>query len=295
MKRITLLITSLFFACSSPAQDITPNSGFEMWTLKTVPTQYLVPDSWDQLNDETNFIGILTCVQSTDAHSGTFAAKLITKAVQIGPIKDTANGIITTGHLVTVPPYGIYGGVPSHVRPDSIYGWIKYEPTPGDSCQIQLQLFAANNDTIGEALYQTAQTLTSYTRFSAPVNYYSSDDPDTIRWMLSSSNGYAALPNSTMYVDDIGIVYGTGIHDPPLSDFLSIAPNPAVHTLRIINDQMVNGTLIFYTSSGQRVKEWKLRGANDEIPVNDFSKGTYLVELISEQNEIIAAGKILVQ
>jgi hypothetical protein len=297
MKKISSLILSFsfFLAAGAGAQDITPNSGFEMWTLKTVPTQYFVPDSWDQLNDETNFIGILTCIQSTDAHSGIFAAKLITKYVDLGVIKDTANGIITTGHLITVPPYGIYGGVPSHVRPDSIFGWIKYEPAAGDSCQIQLDLLSVNNDTVGKALYQTAQTISAYTRFSAPVIYKSTDNPDTIRWMISSSNGYNALPNSTMYVDDIGIVYGTGVYDPPLSDFLTVSPNPAHDVIRIRNDKMVRGTLILYSTAGQRIAYWTLKDSEQEFSVRDLAGGTYLAELVSEHAEILAAGKIVVQ
>lgn len=297
MKKFSLLLLLAFSMTATliHAQDLTPNSGFEMWTLKTVPTQYFVPDSWDQLNDETNFVGILTCIQSSDAHSGIFAAKLITKAVQIGPISDTANGIITTGHLITVPPYGIYGGVASHVRPDSIYGWIKYEPTPGDSCQIQLDLLSVNNDTVGKALYQTSQTHTVYTRFSAPIVYKSSNAPDTIRWMLSSSNGYKSLPNSTMYVDDLGIVYATGIHDPPISDFLSISPNPAHDVVRVTNEKNISGTLVCYALNGQLVRTWKLSGANQEFAVNDLERGTYLIELVNDKKQIAAAGKIVIQ
>lgn len=286
---------SLLTAHFASAQDITPNSNFEMWTLKTSPTQYLNPDGWDQLNDETNFLGILTCVQSTDAYNGAFAAKLITKTVTILGVTDTANGIITTGKLITVPPYGINGGVPSHIRPDSIYGWIKYEPTPGDACQIQLDLFTANKDTVGVALFQTSQTLTAYTRFSAPVIYKTSETPDTLRWLISSSDGFNSLPNSTLYVDNIGIVYGVGISEPPLSDFVSVSPNPAGDFLNIRNEKLLQGTLQLYNTAGERVREIILNNGQMKVDVAELLPGTYLLELISENATVIAAGKLVVQ
>src|SRR5580765_7400983 len=102
MKKVfTCLFISFFISQHSFAQNSTPNAGFEDWTTITFPTQYEVPDNWDQLNAETNFIGILTCIKSSDAHSGSFAAKLVTKEVNILSITDTANGIITTGLLIT--------------------------------------------------------------------------------------------------------------------------------------------------------------------------------------------------
>src|SRR6187549_1346402 len=175
MKKILLaLVFSFLIFHISFAQDPTPNAGFENWTLVNGATQYYVPDGWDNLNAATSFIGILTCVQTTDAHSGSFAVKLITKEVSTQFGTDTANGIITTGHLILIPPYGVTGGIPFHSRPDSIYGWFKYAPTPGDSTQIEFDLLGANHDTLGKALFKSGDNISVYTRFSAPIVYVSS-------------------------------------------------------------------------------------------------------------------------
>jgi len=298
MKKLAfacIFLISIFTFHFSSAQDITPNSGLEMWTLVTSPTQYLNPDSWDQLNDETNFIGILTCVQSTDAHSGNFAAKLITKYVDLGIIKDTANGIITTGKLITVPPYGNYGGVPSHERPDSIYGWIKYQPVAPDSCQIEIDLRTAAGDTVGKAKFQTGLTLTTYTRFSAPVIYKSSENPDTIMWLISSSNGFKAIPNSTLWVDDIGVVMNTGINEISLGDFITITPNPSSKMIQIKNDKMISGDLIFYDGTGKLTWQHPIKNQNENLDVSDIPEGIYLAQLIDDRKKLVASGKIIIQ
>src|SRR5436190_9998828 len=120
MKKILLpLVLSCFLFHTSFSQDPTPNAGFENWNFDTCLNVFEVPDNWDQLNCETNILSILTCLKTTDAHSGNFAAKLTTKIV----FTDTANGIITTGHLITVPPYGVDKGIPYTQRSDSIFGW----------------------------------------------------------------------------------------------------------------------------------------------------------------------------
>jgi len=290
-----ILAVSLFCSQFSMAQDITPNSGFEMWTLVTVPTQYLIPDSWDNLNPQTNFIGILTCIQTTDAHSGTLAAKLVTKIVTIGPVTDTANGIITTGHLITTPPYGVIGGIPTHERPDSIFGWIKYQPTPGDSCQIEFDLRTAAGDTVGKALYQTGETLNTYTRFSAPIVYFSSATPDTSLWLISSSNGFNAYPNSTLYVDDIGIAENTGIAQISLSNFITLAPDPADNFLRVKNEKLISGDLTLFDETGRKMKQACIKNPLEEIDVSDLPEGIYLVRLTDAKNDCSASGKIVVQ
>jgi hypothetical protein len=226
MKQLSVLfLSALILVVRVNAQDATPNAGFENWTVVTFPTQYEVPDDWDQLNDQTNFIGILTCVKTTDAHTGSFAAKLVTKVVTILTLVDTANGIITTGELITTPPYGITGGIPYMQRPDSMAGWIKYTPEGGDSCQIEFVLRNSNNDTIGTALYKTGATISQYTRFSAPVVYNSGDLPDTSLWLISSSNGFNAIPNSTLYVDDLSLILSVGIQEVNAEEIVMLEAN----------------------------------------------------------------------
>ncbi|HYV91316.1 MAG TPA: T9SS type A sorting domain-containing protein [Chitinophagales bacterium] len=273
------------------AQDPTPNAGFENWNFDTCVNTFEVPDNWDQLNCETNILSILTCLKTTDAHSGNFAAKLVTKIV----FTDTANGIISTGHLITLPPYGVDGGIPYVSRPDSIFGWFKYSPTPGDSSQIEFQLFDTNRDTIGMALFQSGQTITTYTRFSAPIVYFSAATPDTSLWIISSSNGFNSLPNSTLYIDDIGLAYPSGLNEVRLNDFISITPDPTSDFILIMNERQMSGDLILYDEAGRVIRKFPVTKQSETFSISDLDEGFYFVRFTDSKNNFLAAGKILIQ
>ena len=204
MKRIITLITvGLLASGYAYSQDpATPNPGFENWTL--VGSRY-DPDNWSNLNPSTAILGVYTCTRASgvDKHSGNYAIKLQTKSVFF----QTANGVATTGTLITTAPYGVTGGIPYTGRPDSITGWFKYAPVGADSGLIQFSLFAAG-DTVGYVRFQTGNYATStYTRFSAPITYYSSATPDTALWLLSSSRAANPIVNSALYVDDLQLIY----------------------------------------------------------------------------------------
>ena len=296
MKRIFLGFSfSFFFFHFSFSQNPTPNAGFESWNYDTCVNVFEVPDNWDQLNCATSLLGVLTCLKATDAHSGTFAAKLITKIVDTPFGTDTANGIISTGHLIIIPPYGVEGGIPFTQRPDSIYGWFKYFPTAADSLQIEFDLFGVNHDTVGTALFQTGQTISTYTRFSAPINYFSGATPDTSLWLISSSNGFNSLPNSTLYIDDVGIVNLSAINEVALDDFISITPDPASDFIFIQNKKQVNGDLIFYDEEGKTIKKFPIINQSVSFSIRDFTEGIYVVRLSDSKNNFLAAGKILIQ
>ena len=183
MKK-TLLITGLMAVCQLAfGQNPTPNPGFETWTQQG---NYWNPTGWNNLNSQTAILGVFTCTRGTgaDAHSGTYGIKLTTKSV----FTVTANGIASTATLVTTPPYGVTGGIPYTLRPDSITGWFKYTPAnSNDSGFVQFVLLGSANDTIGFVRFNTPNTpVGAWTRFSRPINYSSAAAPT-----LSSANSIA--------------------------------------------------------------------------------------------------------
>lgn len=211
MKRIvTLITTSLLITGYAYAQDpATPNAGFENWTQ--VGSRY-DPNDWSNLNPSTYILGVYTCTRASgvDKHSGNYAIKLQTKSVFF----QTANGVATTGKLLTTAPYGVNGGLPFTNRPDSISGWFKYTPAGTDSGFVQFALYAAG-DTVGFVRFETGQyATTTYTRFSAPVVYLSAATPDTALWLLSSSRAANPVINSTLYLDDLELIYNPTCNAP---------------------------------------------------------------------------------
>lgn len=287
-----LIFAAQYSFCQSP----TPNAGFEDWTTITFPTQYQVPNNWDELNEETNFIGILTCIRDTaNPHSGNSDVKLITKVVTIFNVTDTANGIISTGRLITSPPYGVDSGIAYHERPDSIAGWIRYFPTAGDSCQIEFDLKGSNNDTIGKALFQAGATLSNWTRFSAPVVYYSGNTPDTSLWLISSSNGFNSLPNSTLYIDDLSVIMSTGIPDLYSEPMINVNSNLVKDQIIISNKSSKKATFNLYNMNGELVIQQLVVKTTELLSANDLANGMYFYEACGTDGALLNSGKVVVQ
>ncbi|MEO8149869.1 MAG: T9SS type A sorting domain-containing protein [Bacteroidia bacterium] len=236
MKRILTIITaSLMISGFAFAQDpATPNAGFENWTQ--IGSRY-DPDNWNNLNPSTAILGVYTCTRASgvDKHTGNYAIKLQTKTVFF----QTANGVATTGHLITTAPYGVTGGLPFTGRPDSISGWFKYTPASADSGFIQFQL-KHNGDTVGFVRFQTGNyTTATYTRFSAPITYFSSATPDTSLWLLSSSRAANPIVNSALYVDDLQLVY----NPPPCNTPAGLTTTNITGTTAKLNWAAVTGAL----------------------------------------------------
>lgn len=213
MKKLSLLLVNLFVAAFSFAQNpALPNPGFENWTQ--VGNRF-DPNSWNTLNPATAILGVYTAtrVSGADAHSGSYAIKLQTKTVFF----QVANGIASTGTIITTPPYGVIGGIPYTGRPDSIAGWFKYVPQGTDSGFVQFLLQDSTTlDTIGNVRWQTKNLVTgTYTRFSAPISYSSSAIPNLSNWILSSSRGSGPVVNSALYIDDLELIFNPIVCNTP--------------------------------------------------------------------------------
>ncbi len=301
IKQLLCLLCStavFFMILSTPvavnAQNPTPNAGFEDWTLTNLfNTSFYVPNSWDNLDSASAFIGFLTCLQTTDKHSGNFAVKLVTTAVT--SINDTVNGIVTTGQLIITPPYGIQGGIPYHERPDSIAGWMKYTPVGGDSTQIQFDLLANNGDTIGTALAKIGATITSYTRFTAPVKYKSAATPDVSRWMISSSNGYKAMPGSTLLIDDLSLLFTTGIHTIESSSGMQLINSLVTNEIILSNPKHLEGQLLLYNAMGALVATFPVKQSSEQIRLLHLENGIYFCQVKSHEGASLLRRKIIVQ
>lgn len=300
IKQLHLLIFStLFFftLVSAPdysnAQNPTPNAGFEEWTEVNFFGNFFIPNSWDNLDSSTALLGILTCQRTTDAHSGSYAVKLVTYAIVA--FNDTANGIVTTGNLITVPPYGIEGGIPYTERPDSIACWVKYQPVGGDSTMIQFSLLDATNDTVGMALLKIGATISSYTRFSAPVVYYSAATPALSRWMMSSSNGFKAIPGSTLYVDDLALLFTTGVEGVQNTSGMQFINSFVTDQLLLSNPKHYSGQLRLYNAIGSLQAMYPVTHTSEQFHLPHLMNGMYYCTVAGDDGAILLQKKIVVQ
>ncbi|MCF8302001.1 MAG: PCMD domain-containing protein [Bacteroidales bacterium] len=205
MKKIYLLtITAFFFSASLLAQDI-PNDGMESWENFG---NYENPENWDTPNEEISFFNVsVVTKESSIVHSGNYSAKLQNKDVYaIG----TVPGFMTLGDFSVDTQTGeftIEGGVPYTDRPSSLKGYFQYDPQNNEECVIGAFLFRRdeqnNVDTIGAGVFMTGENTGNWTEFSAPITYFSNEQPDTLNIIALTSATENPTAGTKLYVDDL--------------------------------------------------------------------------------------------
>src|SRR5215470_17308930 len=125
MKKLMILFLPLLLFAGATYSQLIPNGDMEDWT----PTA-----TYDSLAHWTStnlfFAPNISVVKTTDAHSGSFAAKMNgTTFFGIIPVP----GGIGTNAKVDILTFSISGGYPFTIRPNAFTGWFKYTPSNGDS------------------------------------------------------------------------------------------------------------------------------------------------------------------
>ncbi len=290
-KILTLLLFILCTAPSVQAQNPLPDSSFEAWTNAA---GYDNLTSWNTLNPNTFTFGVLTALKASgaDAHSGTFAVKLITKTV----LSFTANGIATTGNI-DAATQTISGGIPYTGRPDSISGWYKYTSVGGDNGFVVFVLLDALNDTIGIANFTTpAASVGTYTYFSTAINYFNSGTPVLSRCLLSSSAGFTAVVNSTFIVDDLSLISNsTGTRENIPMALNSVNYLPTSKTILISSPSLTIKRAELRDISGKVITSFPIQQLETEYKLENLSSGIYFVLLFDDSTKLSLSRKILVE
>jgi hypothetical protein len=219
MISIGVLFVSIFMI-KVQGQTPVPNGGFETWVTSGGIEN---PQYWDTPNADIAFaipFGTRVVTKSTDSHSGSFSARLESKALTIPPA--VVPGVVTLGVLsinLTNLSYTLNGGVPISDKPTHLKGFFKYQPRGGDSCAIGVGLTKWNGttrDSVGIGAFSTHDTVNVWTPFITWINYVISEQPDTFNILAISSADSVATAGTVLYVDDIALDYSVGIdnHDP---------------------------------------------------------------------------------
>lgn len=287
-KLFTLILSGIIINLSANAQSL-PNAGFENWTAGS---GYENPNSWNTLNSATSFLGIVTVSKSTDAHSGTYSLKGETKFIG-APFNQPAPALVTTGTINTTTQV-IEGGIATSERPDSITGWMKYTPVNVDTGYIEVLLFANNyQDTIGRAKYYTPVALSSWTYFSAAIEYYSANAVEASRVILLPSSGYQPVVGSVVQFDDLAFVTSTGVNENTKYEF-RVYPNPATDELFVKNPLAETATMQVYDVAGKKVTELNIGLNTTRTNISMYSPGVYLYTFTGNNSEILHTGKFAV-
>lgn len=281
MKKQFLFVALLGATFFAKAQSF-PNSGFENWTNYTL---YEDPQYWSGLNALTLFGASETAIKSTDAHSGNYALKLVTSISDIGGDgeMDTLPGIIILGNVDPMNETG-NAGMPFTHRPDSLTGW--YKLISPNNIPFQL-VFSSNRwnaatettNTIGAATFE-GNTSSNYVRFSIPITYLESGNPDTIQVYISNSFG-ETMSNNELFIDDLSFVYnGTAGLEEHVSAF-KLAPNPTTTALKIESTLPMQSIRIA-DLNGRTIYETDLDQFNYQLETASFSNGIYYCTVFFE-------------
>ena len=274
------------------------NSGFEQW--ENVGTGEEEPLSWSstKTSDNSSLNGLAPQVisRSTDAHTGSYAAKLVNKNVPF--VNIVANGILTNGiiHTTTNPQDSyVYTDVnssdhsqPFTSYPDSIVGWYKYAPQGNDVGNIQVLLHGsygqlpvdASTSIIALAEFDFSAN-SNWTRFSTPFIYYPTiNNPSYILCNISAGDSTQAVANSELKIDDLELIYNTTkIPDQSTNSINVTYLNDHLQFSNVVNE--INYAI--YNLQGQLMNIGKIDRYNRNVSIT-LESGIYFIFIQSKDH-----------
>ena len=274
------------------------NSGFEQW--ENVGTGEEEPLSWSstKTSDNSSLNGLAPQVisRSTDAHTGSYAAKLVNTNVPF--VNIVANGILTNGiiHTTTNPQDSyVYTDVnssdhsqPFTSYPDSIVGWYKYAPQGNDVGNIQVLLHGsygqlpvdASTSIIALAEFDFSAN-SNWTRFSTPFIYYPTiNNPSYILCNISAGDSTQAVANSELKIDDLELIYNTTkIPDQSTNSINVTYLNDHLQFSNVVNE--INYAI--YNLQGQLMNIGKIDRYNRNVSIT-LESGIYFIFIQSKDH-----------
>lgn len=294
MKKLFYTFITLAFAFQVNAQDyFYANGDFEIWkdTLG-----YREPKGWFTLNQLSLFGIPESTTRDLDAHSGDYAAKLVTQA---NSFRDFP-AVLSSGYILNDQgePELERAKVPFAMRPKNFSLFYKAMPGPGDSCSALVLLTRWNmaeqrTDTIGFAGFFIKDSATSYTQIVAPFTYRSPLMPDSALLLIASSaNAFAPVPGSTLFIDDFMLGFETGVSEQANTlNNISVYPNPATDLLRISTEETGFDVSLF-DLQGRNVHTGMSGQSQCEIGTGHLTAGVYLLEIRSARG--VAHQKVVI-
>jgi len=287
-KKLFFTITTTFFFFNYVnAQNAIPNPGFENWTSAG---SYDNCTGWGTIDGSISSFCFCTgtAVKTSVAgefHGGTLAMKLKTLSV----FGQTAPGIAATGTINT-STQAVDGGVAYNLLPDSIVGWYRYTPSGTDTGSVDITLSKWNTgtnarDIVAHARFSQNASVASYVRFSQPLTYSLTGAPDTMVIVLLSSSTSAPQANSTMWVDDLDLIFNstTNIASNHIANSLvSIYPNPSKGSFVIETGSTEKQTMQIFDVNGKLVLT-QIINDKTNIDVSGLAEGVYNLNLINSE------------
>jgi len=295
MKKIITISIAVILASIAVAQTELPNMNFEDWHENHYSTWfpnnfYWEPNTdgnwniWETGNSASTTVNVFPTERTEDAESGNYAVRMETKSVFGQP----AAGNIFTGHFIAdmFDSQALFG-VPFTGTPDAFRGWYKF--TPGtidgnpDTCAIYAILSKWNGTQrveIAKAELYTYQTVSSYTSFDLPFVYLSTDVPDTISIVLTSSkhgDEFIGGTGSTLFADDLSLYYDNSIVEDATNKMdVKIFFNSYSQSIRIQRNTNASAHIDLYDITGKKIFTAAVYSNFAEIKLPNLHSGVYI-------------------
>lgn len=225
IKKLLYTIFALTFSFLGISQTQPENPGFENW--EDVSLDEDEPVDWSSIKTSDggwliNTFAPYVWEQSTDAHTGQYSIRLTNIYVSLadkvaagtitnGRVHAESNG---TGWVYTIPTESGWN-TPLTQKPDSIAVWAKFTQAGADVAQVKAVVHdgttakIADEDSvnyIAVAKINISESVSSWTRFSAPFEYINDNDPAYILMVLSAADDLATEGTEAFY-DDVEFIY----------------------------------------------------------------------------------------
>ena len=309
MKRILPgIILTLISSLHLAGQSTLPNMGFEEWIDSTGFYEEPAGGVWTTANRIILLnpdVFKVTTFKTEDAYAGQYAAKIVTDIALLPPPNDMLlTGTLATGwfDVYALPPTNLKMGVPFTARPVRFKGYYKYFSVEQDSCDIWAILTKWNpvilqRDTIGDTYLTDTVTVSEYTLFDLPFQYYSEGDPDSISIVFASSAAgdlFLGSVGSTLFVDEISLELSSGAELLLMPEIVVRSyPNPVRDIVYFeLNAFIKDGKLVLLDSQGKSCSSQQFKGSKTSIDLANYPEGIYFYQLF-EGNRLINSGSVI--
>ncbi len=264
MKHLITLALTFSLLTFSQAQTTVFEEDFENWSSLT---GFEEPTDWLTSNFLYGFLlsAPPTVIKSTDAAAGTYAAKLI--SVDIND-SSRVGGLMTYTIPFTQRPTNISGSHKFTSNGDTLafaFLLTKFDPT-GDS-----------SVSVGGYGFELTQTVGNYTNFSFPIQYESTETPDSMVFFVLPLD--VSISNEFEYfIDNIKLEGPASVFNAENKMSLGIYPNPSNESF-FIPTQKAAADVRINDISGKLIQEIRLNAGEKEVSTSQLANGVYFVEL----------------
>jgi len=318
---LTLFVTATFVnnvvAQCTGTEVLIPieNASFEDWASEGSyddPSPASTEDGggfWDTANKVVDLYASadVTTIQSTDAHSGDYSAKLVTSSVDIIVTDLLTSATLFSGFFDPDPSNileSVKFGKPFTETPDYFRVWYQYEPVQGDSAEIYcyLEKGADNETRIATAYTKIYDATTGWTELVLPFEYESSEMPESITLVFASSaagDDFEGQVGNTLYVDDVELFKCTTPNENLISGVFTsnVFPNPSLgDNIKFEFSEERDVVLNIFSVDGKNVFTSNVNSDNYELDVAEWNNGFYQYVINDkDSNEAISRGSFVIQ